>query len=415
MNFLRSASLLLIAASALAANPPSWTEPVAPFKVAGNIHYVGTAELASFLITTPSGHILLDAPLDENVPHILRSIETLGFAPSDIRILINSHAHFDHLGGMKHIKELTGAELALSAPDAELAARGGTADFAFGDEYGYPPVSADRILADGDVVSLGGTSLTAILTPGHTRGGTTWLTEVVEDGRKLRVIVANSMTAPGYDLVGNDAYPEMVDDFRSSFDRLAGLEADVFLGPHASFFGLGRKLAATGEGNPFVDPSELAAFVQRSRAFFERQLASQTASAEVERTLNGFHEAAARADGEAYFALMTRDAVYIGTDATERWSLAEFRAFAEPYFEKGRGWTYVPTKREIVIGPDGSTAWFHELLENASYGTTRGTGVLVRDGDEWKIAQYHLTIPVPNELAKQVVEMIRARQGEVSP
>ncbi|MFN2240046.1 MAG: nuclear transport factor 2 family protein [Thermoanaerobaculia bacterium] len=134
------------------------------------------------------------------------------------------------------------------------------------------------------------------------------------------------------------------------------------------------------------------------------------ATAEVERTLNTFHEAASRADGEAYFALMSKDAVYIGTDATERWSLAEFRAFAEPYFEKGRGWTYIPTKREIVIGPGGSTAWFDEILENASYGTTRGTGVLVRDGAEWKIAQYHLTIPVPNDLAKQVVEMIRAKE-----
>ena len=407
MNLLRSASFLLVAATALAAHPPSWTEPVAPFKVAGNIYYVGTAELASFLITTPSGHILLDAPLEENVPQLLRSIETLGFSPSDIRILINSHAHSDHLGGMKRIKEITGAKLALSAPDAQLAARGGTADFAFRVDLPYPPVTANRILADGDVVSLGGTSLTAILTPGHTRGGTTWLTDVVEDGRKLRVLVVNSMTAPGYDLVGNDAYPGIVDDYRASFDRLAKLEADVFLGPHASFFGLGRKL---GDGNPFVDPSELAAFVQRSRAAFERQLASQAATAKVDRTLDAFHEAASRADGEAYFALMTKDAVYIGTDATERWSLAEFRAFAEPYFEKGRGWTYVPTQRKIAIGPDGSTAWFDELLENASYGTTRGTGVLVRDGEEWKIAQYHLTIPVPNDLAKQVVEMIRAKK-----
>jgi metallo-beta-lactamase class B len=261
MNLLRIAGFLLIAATALAAHPPSWTEPVAPFKVAGNIYYVGTAELASFLITTPSGHILLDAPLEENVPHLLDSIETLGFAPADIRLLINSHAHFDHLGGMNRIKELTGADLALSAPDAELAARGGTADFAFGDDYAYPAVSADRILSDGDVVSLGGTSLTAIMTPGHTRGGTTWLTEVVENGRTLRVIIANSMTAPGYDLVGNDAYPEIVAHYRSSFDRLAGLEADIFLGPHASFFGLSRKLAAADDGNPFIDPGELAGFV----------------------------------------------------------------------------------------------------------------------------------------------------------
>ncbi|MFN2442188.1 MAG: nuclear transport factor 2 family protein [Thermoanaerobaculia bacterium] len=142
----------------------------------------------------------------------------------------------------------------------------------------------------------------------------------------------------------------------------------------------------------------------------ERQLATQSATAAVERTLDAFHDAASRADGAAYFALMTPDAVYIGTDATERWSLAQFRAYAEPYFEKGRGWTYVPSKRQVVIGPDGATAWFDELLENASYGTTRGTGVLVRDGEKWKIAQYHLTIPVPNALAKEVVEMIRARE-----
>jgi len=127
----------------------------------------------------------------------------------------------------------------------------------------------------------------------------------------------------------------------------------------------------------------------------------------VDAVLTAFHAAAASADGERYFGLLTDDAVYIGTDASERWTVAEFRAFAEPYFSAGHGWTYTATSRHIVIGPDGATAWFDELLSNQAYGTTRGTGVLVRSDDVWRIAQYHLTIPIPNELASRVVSMIQ--------
>jgi uncharacterized protein (TIGR02246 family) len=126
----------------------------------------------------------------------------------------------------------------------------------------------------------------------------------------------------------------------------------------------------------------------------------------VDAVLTAFHTAASEADGELYFSLLADDAVYIGTDASERWTVAEFRAFAEPYFSAGHGWTYTATSRHIVIGPDGATAWFDELLSNQAYGATRGTGVLVRTDDGWRIAQYHLTIPVPNELARQVVAMI---------
>ncbi|HEY0590971.1 MAG TPA: nuclear transport factor 2 family protein [Thermoanaerobaculia bacterium] len=129
--------------------------------------------------------------------------------------------------------------------------------------------------------------------------------------------------------------------------------------------------------------------------------------AAVAAVLDGFHEAAARADGAAYFAAFAPGAVFIGTDASERWGVAEFRAFAEPYFSKGRGWTYVPRDRHIEIDAAGRTAWFDEMLDNDAYGVCRGTGVLVRDGGSWKIAQYHLTIPVPNEIAKDVVKMIR--------
>ena len=132
-------------------------------------------------------------------------------------------------------------------------------------------------------------------------------------------------------------------------------------------------------------------------------------AAEIASVLDGFHEAASRADAAAYFGALAPDAVFIGTDPGERWTLAEFRAFADPYFSQGRGWTYSPRDRHIALDASGDTAWFDEMLDNDSYGVTRGTGVLVRAGGAWKIAQYHLTIPVPNELSKEVVRMIREK------
>jgi ketosteroid isomerase-like protein len=131
---------------------------------------------------------------------------------------------------------------------------------------------------------------------------------------------------------------------------------------------------------------------------------------DVAATLDRFHAAAAKADGPTYFGLFTPEAVFIGTDATERWTLAEFKAFAEPYFSKGKGWTYTPRDRHVSFVPGTDVSWFDELLDNASYGVCRGTGVLRKIDGTWKIAQYHLTIPVPNSLAKQVVALIRAEK-----
>lgn len=129
--------------------------------------------------------------------------------------------------------------------------------------------------------------------------------------------------------------------------------------------------------------------------------------AAVGRVLDGLHSAAAAAEGERYFSLFAEDATFIGTDAGERWTLAEFRDYARPHFEKGRGWTYTPTERQVTLGPEGNTAWFSELLDNDKYGLARGTGVLVRTDDGWKIAQYHLAFPIPNELSGEVTERIR--------
>lgn len=137
--------------------------------------------------------------------------------------------------------------------------------------------------------------------------------------------------------------------------------------------------------------------------------------AEVEATLDAFHQAAAEADGEAYFALMAPDLVYLGTDRTERWSREEFRAWAQPYFEGGRGWTYRVLRRHVQLGPRGDLAWFDEELENDSYGSCRGSGVLRRSGRGWTIVQYNLALPVPNELARDLVERIRLLEAAPRP
>jgi len=270
------AALLTLATSAAAAIPEAWTRPVEPFRIAGNVYYVGTADLGSFLIAGDDGAILLDAPLEENAALILRNVEKLGFKPSDIRILVNSHAHFDHAGGFAAVLAKTHAKLYMSAPDAELAARGGRNDFAFGDSVPYAPVTADRVVRDGDVVRLGNVSMTAMITPGHTKGCTTWRTSVVENGKKLDVAFLCSVTAPGYQLVGNAKYPEIMDDYRASFEKLRSIHPDVFLGNHGSFFDLDGKIARRGEAaNPFVDRGAWSAYLDRAWKDLEAQAEKQ--------------------------------------------------------------------------------------------------------------------------------------------
>jgi len=173
---LRTVLLLLLASSVPAqsdATSRSWNQPVAPFRIAGKLYYVGANEITSFLITTPKGHILLDAGFKETVPQILQNVAKLGFCVEDIEIMINSQPHYDHAAGFAQMKKLTGASMVISRADAPLLARGGLGDFAFGYRFEYEPVKADRLLDDGDTVSLGGTKMKAIITPGHTRGCTT--------------------------------------------------------------------------------------------------------------------------------------------------------------------------------------------------------------------------------------------------
>lgn len=272
-----AAALLLIALPLLAQEPESWTRAVDPVRVAGNIYYVGTEELGSYLIETKEGLILLDAPMEQNVEGILANVRKLGFDPGKIRVLLNSHAHYDHIGGMATIKKETGAKLYLSAADAELAGRGGQNDFAFGDRFRYTPVTPDAILKDGEVVRLGDVAMTAMITPGHTKGCTTWRTTAREGGKTLDVLFLCSLTAPGYQLVNNEKYPGLFDDYRRSFERLRKLDPDVFLSNHASFFRLPAKLKNRVEGrpNPFIERGELAAFLDKSWKALEEQRAKQ--------------------------------------------------------------------------------------------------------------------------------------------
>ena len=255
-----------------------WNRPVEPFRIAGNIYYVGATEVSSFLITTPEGHILLDSGLAETVPLIQANLKKLGFKIEDVKILINSHAHYDHAGGLADLKELTGAKLMTSEADAALLANGGKGDFQWGDTLSYKPVKADRVLRDNDKVELGGVTLTARLTPGHTKGSTTWTMKVKEAGKQLDVIFIGSTSAPGYKLVDNPKYPGIVADYTYTFRLLKSLHCDVFLGPHGSFFSLLEKAARLKQGeknNPFIDPNGYRAFLEGSEKGFLNQLEKQ--------------------------------------------------------------------------------------------------------------------------------------------
>lgn len=256
----------------------SWNQPVKPYRVIGNIYYVGASEVTSFLIVTSSGHILLDSGFFETVPQIKQNVAQLGFRVADIKILINSHAHFDHAGGLALLKELTGAKLLASEADALLLAHGGKGDFHFGDRLAYSPVTADRILRDGDSVELGDVTMTAHLTPGHTKGCTTWTMKVREGLKERNVVFVGSTSVPGYKLVDNANYPTIATDYDLTFRVLKSLPCDVFLASHGSFYSMLHKaklLAQGKERNPFIDQRGYRKFIERTERAFRTELRRQ--------------------------------------------------------------------------------------------------------------------------------------------
>lgn len=282
----RSSSFLLIlilsfAASAAAPNSSDWTEPFPPHHIAGNIYYVGTRGLASFLITTPKGHILINGDLESTVPIIRDNVEKLGFHFSDVKILLISHAHFDHAAGSALIKKMTDAKYMVMDADVAEVESGGKTDFQYGDspDAQFPATKVDRVLHDGDEVRLGGTALVAHLTPGHTRGCTTWTMKVVDGGKTLDVVIVGSPNVnDGYKLVNNAAYPQIAQDYKLTFKTLKSLPCDIFLGAHGSYYGMESKFARLNQGgaNPFIDPEGYKGYVAEREHAFVAELKKQS-------------------------------------------------------------------------------------------------------------------------------------------
>lgn len=252
----------------------AWNQPFEPFRIIGNIHYVGTADLASYLITTTDGHVLIDSGLEDEATQLLASIAKLGFNARDIKILLNSQAHFDHAAGLAALKNVSGASLYASEGDRAALESGGRGDFAFGDRLTFSPVKADRVVRDGDTVTVGPATLTAHLTPGHTKGTTTWTMVVREAERDYRVAFAGSTSInPDVRVRNNAAYPEMFADFARTFAALRALPVDVFLSQHASAYGLADKAARLRAGatpNPFIDPAGYKRWVDAGERSFRK-------------------------------------------------------------------------------------------------------------------------------------------------
>lgn len=205
----------------------------------------------------------------------------LGFRLQDVKIIINSHAHYDHAGGLAHLKKLTGAKLIASEADSQLLERGGKGDFQFGDRFAYEPVQVDRRIKDKDYIEIGNTKLQARITPGHTKGNTTWLMHLIQSQRTIDVVFAGSTSVPGYKLLNNTNYPTIVEDYAYSFKLLKSLPCDVFLAPHGNFFFLKEKMSRlekSDQQNPFIDPAGYKEFLTQSEKAYLQQLEQERQS-----------------------------------------------------------------------------------------------------------------------------------------
>jgi metallo-beta-lactamase class B len=278
--FVGTLACVTLASSTAAAQSPDWTEPFPAFRIAGNLYYVGSRGLATYLIATPAGHILINSDLEANVPMIRASVQKLGFKFSDIKVLLISHAHWDHDAGSAMIKQLTGAKYMVMDADVPVVESGGKDDF----EYGGTPTSlysatkVDRVLHDGDEVKLGDAVLVAHLTPGHTKGCTTWTMKAKEGGKEYNVVIVGSPNVnPGYKLVDNAKYPQIASDYERMFRVLESLPADIFLGAHGAYFGMEAKYARLKDGapSPFIDPEGYKKFVADKEQEFRTELAKQ--------------------------------------------------------------------------------------------------------------------------------------------
>ena len=258
-------------------DPPAWREPTPPFPIVGPIDYVGSKGLAAYLIHTSDGAIMLDGTLANNVPAILRNVRRMGVPLRSVKILLNSHAHFDHAEGLAAIQRASGARLAVMEDDAQAIRTGRPPSVVSYGLVRFPAARVDRVLHDGDTVTLGDVTLTAHRTPGHTAGCTTWTMPVRQGMRTLTVMFPCSLTVAGNQLIGNPGYPGIVGDFRRSFASMAAMKADILLPAHpelADVMGRHARQAA-GAVDAFVDPGALARMVSAARAAFDAELTKQ--------------------------------------------------------------------------------------------------------------------------------------------
>ena len=285
-RFIACIALTLMASVGLAqSSPPEWTTPIKPFHIAGNVYYVGSLDLASYLIVTPKGNILINSSLESSPALIKRSVEQLGFHFRDTKILLISHAHSDHDAGSSEIIRETGTQYMVMDADVPVVESGGTQDFNYPQNH-YPPAKVDRVLHEGSEVRLGGTVLIAHRTAGHTRGCTTWTMQVREHGRALNVVIVGSWNVnPGFrlvDLPGKPAsYPGIAADYQRTFATLKALPCDVFLGAHGSYFDMRAKLdriKAGAKADVWVDPQGYQAAVAEHEQAFEAELMKQQAT-----------------------------------------------------------------------------------------------------------------------------------------
>jgi metallo-beta-lactamase class B len=290
---IRAATLgvLLFAAVVLAVGTAVDThndaQPFPPYRISGNLYYVGTNDITSYLVTTPAGHIVINEGYEETAALIRDSIEKLGFHAHDVKILLNGQGHFDHVAGLAALQKYTGAQIYSSAAEVPVLESGGKADFRFGNEYTYPPVKVDRVLKDGDTVILGGVTLTAHVTGGHSVGCTTWTLQVDDTdnpakdvpGKRYDVVIVGGTTInPGVTLWHNAKYPAVSDDFARTFRVLRSLHCDIFLGAHGGYYGMLGKYERFKRGerpNPFIDPEGYRAHIDAAEKRYQDQLARE--------------------------------------------------------------------------------------------------------------------------------------------
>ena len=261
--------------AAVGQGPADWYEPFPAHKVVGNVYYVGSKDLATYLITTPEGHILINSGFERTVPLIQKSVESLGFKMTDVKILLASHAHSDHVAGHALLQKVTGAKVYVMRGDDQVIASGGKGQYLYTTSR-WDPCKVDRVLEDRDEVKLGGVTLVARLTPGHTRGCTTWTWRVEDGGKKYDVVVIGSPNVnPGFQLVNNKDYPEIAADFAKTFEVLKSLPCDVFLGAHGGYYGMVERydLLKKGQANAFVNPEGYKEYVALKERAFRKTLA----------------------------------------------------------------------------------------------------------------------------------------------